>query len=247
MRKKEYIIYGLHPFLEAVESGKEIDKVFIQRGLSRETIGKITSAIRDTSIPYQFVPVQKLNRLTNKSHQGVVAFISPVAYQKIEDILPGLYEDGKIPLVLLLDGITDVRNLGAIVRSAECFGVHALIIPDKGSAQVNEVAIKTSAGALLRIPLVRSKDILLTAKFLKDSGLQVLAASEKTEDDLYNADFNKPIALILGSEERGVDVKLLKLSDSIIKIPMAGSISSLNVSVASGIILHEIFRKRREI
>ncbi len=244
MRKKEYVIYGLHPFFEAIKAGKEIDKVLIQKGLNKENLGKITSVLKETSIPYQFVPVQKLNRVTNKNHQGVIAFVSPVTYQNLENIIPGLYEEGKTPLILILDGITDVRNMGAIARSAECFGVHAIVIPARGSAQINEVAIKTSAGALLRIPLVRSSDLVKTIHFLKNSGIQLSAASEKSESAFYKTDFSKPTVLILGSEESGVQEKFQKLADHILQIPMTGKISSLNVSVAAGIILQEIFRSR---
>jgi 23S rRNA (guanosine2251-2'-O)-methyltransferase len=197
-------------------------------------------------IPVQFVPMEKLNRITRQNHQGVVAMISEITYQKIEAILPMVYEQGKTPLVVMLDHITDVRNLGAIARTAECSGVDAILIPEKGSAQVNQDAIKTSAGALYKVPVCRynsSKEIIT---FLKSSGLKIVAATEEASSDYTDIEMTQPVALILGSEESGISAELLKISDELIRIPIFGDIQSLNVSVAAGVIIYEILRQRKQ-
>jgi 23S rRNA (guanosine2251-2'-O)-methyltransferase len=190
--------------------------------------------------------MEKLNRITRQNHQGVVAMISEITYQKIEAILPMVYEQGKTPLVVMLDHITDVRNLGAIARTAECSGVDAILIPEKGSAQVNQDAIKTSAGALYKVPVCRynsSKEIIT---FLKSSGLKIVAATEEASSDYTDIEMTQPVALILGSEESGISAELLKISDELIRIPIFGDIQSLNVSVAAGVIIYEILRQRKQ-
>jgi 23S rRNA (guanosine2251-2'-O)-methyltransferase len=244
--KKENFIYGIRPVIEALKSGKEIEKVLIRKGLRGEGFQQLHSLIREIEIPIQFVPLEKLNRMTRQNHQGVVAMISGITYQKIETILPSVYEQGKVPLVLVLDHITDVRNLGAIARTAECSGVDAILIPEKGSAQVNQDAIKTSAGALYKVPVCRYHSARESVTFLKNSGLKIIAATEKANSDYTDADMTQPLALILGSEESGISAELLDMADNLIQIPVMGEIQSLNVSVAAGIILYEILRQRKQ-
>ena len=242
--KKETYIYGIRPAIEAIKSGKELEKIFLQNGLKGEGFRELFGLIRDLEIPFQFVPVEKLNRLSRQNHQGVISFVSEITYQRIEDIVPFVFEQGRQPLFLILDRITDVRNVGAIARTAECAGVDGILIPSRGSAQINSDAIKTSAGALYKLPVVRCNDLKESIRFLKESGLTIVAANEKTELNYTMADFNKPMALILGSEGEGISDELLKLTDQTIRIPLQGEINSLNVSVASGVILFEILRQR---
>ncbi len=244
--KKENIIYGIRPIIEAVKSGKEIDKILIQTGLNNELYFQLRKLINEFKIPFQYVPVKKLNRITSKNHQGVICFISNIVYHNIENLLPGIYEDGKLPLLLILDRITDVRNMGAIARTAECAGLDAIIIPEKGSAQINSDTIKASAGSLYKIPVCRCKNLKNTIEYLKESGVQIIAATEKAGNYYTSADFTKPTAIIMGSEENGVSGEYLKRSDFKVKIPILGDIESLNVSVATGVILYEAVNQRRK-
>lgn len=243
--KNENIIFGTRAVIEAINAGKEVDKVFIQDRLTNELISELKKLVRDHKIPFQFVPVEKLNRLTTKNHQGVVAYFSAVTYYKIEDVLPSVFEQGKVPLFIILDRITDVRNFGAIARSAECAGAHAIIIPSRGAAQVNGDAIKTSAGALHKIPVCREDNLKDTIEYLKESGVQIVACTEKTESYYYSIDLTSPTAIIMGSEEDGISGEYIRRSDHKAKIPLMGEIGSLNVSVASGIILYEAVRQRQ--
>lgn len=242
--KKENFIFGIHPVIEAIKSGKEMDRVLLQKNLRGESFRELFNLIRDLEIPFQFVPPEKLNRLSRQNHQGVIAYITDITYQKIEDILPLLYERGRVPLILLLDGITDVRNMGAIGRTAECAGVDAIVVPLKGSAMINSEAIKTSAGALYKVPVCRTSNPKETVILMKESGLQVMAATEKGSKSYLSADYSSPLLLIMGSEGAGISADLLGLCDEHIMIPLAGEIESLNVSVASGVILFEIIRQR---
>lgn len=244
MNPQTDFIFGIRAVEEAIHSGKEIDRVLIRKGLGGELFQAFFSVVRENNIPFQYVPEEKLNRITGKNHQGVIAFISSVVYHNIETIIPGIFEQGEIPLILLLDSITDVRNMGAIARSAECAGVHAIVIPEKGSAQINADAVKTSAGALHHIPVCRVKSLVNTVKFFKDCGLHVLAATEKASDLYFTSDFQKPVAIILGAEDVGVNPDLLRIADTLVKIPMKGQISSLNVSAATSVILFEAVRQR---
>lgn len=244
--KKENFIYGIHPVIEALKSGKEIEKILIQAGLRGEGFQQLHALIREMEIPVQFVPLEKLNRVTWQNHQGVVAMIPEITYQKIESILPFIYEQGKMPLVLMLDHITDVRNLGAIARTAECSGVDAILLAEKGSAQINQDAIKTSAGALYKVPVCRYHSITEFVTFLKNSGLKIIAATEKANSDYSDVDMTQPLALILGSEESGISDELLKAADVLVRIPIKGEIQSLNVSVAAGVIIYEILRQRKQ-
>ncbi len=239
------LLFGLRPVIEAVNAGKEIDKLFIQNNLTGDIHSELRKLIKDHEIPFQYVPIEKLNRLTRKNHQGVVCYLSTIIYQKIEDILPFVFEQGKTPLLLILDRITDVRNFGAIARGAECAGVNAIVIPSKGAAQVNGDAIKTSAGALHKIPVCRSENLKTTIDYLKNSGVQIVACTEKTESVYYDVNYTLPTAIILGSEENGISDEYLKRSDARAKIPLLGEIGSLNVSVATGVILYEAIRQRR--
>jgi 23S rRNA (guanosine2251-2'-O)-methyltransferase len=241
---KNNLIYGIRPVMEALEAGKTLDKVFVQNNLRGDLFRDLKQLLYSSGIQIQYVPQEKLNRLTRKNHQGVVAFLSIIPYHDITSIIPGIFEKGEMPLILILDRISDVRNFGAISRTAECTGVHALIIPQKGAAQVNEDAIKTSAGALHRIPVCKSTNLKDTLKFLKDSGLQVLTASEKGNDPYHKIDMNMPLAIVMGSEEDGVSEELMKLSDQLVSIPILGQIKSLNVSVAAGVLLYEAVRQR---
>jgi len=244
MAKTENYIFGIHAVLEAVHAGKDLDKVLVRRGAGSDLLKKLMGVLGSRDIPVQLVPVEKLNRITGKNHQGVIAWISQLTYSDIGTVLPAIYESGEDPLILLLDGVSDVRNFGAIARSAECAGVHAIVIPFSGSAAINSDAIKTSAGALHRIPVCRERDLLSAARFLRDSGVKLFAATEKAEEVLFNVDFTGPAAIIMGSEDRGVSNALLKDTDQWVSIPMKGSISSLNVSVAAGVILFEVVRQR---
>ncbi len=242
--EKDNLIFGLRPIIEAIRSGKEIDKLLIQSGLKGELVSQLMGLLKQHNVVFQYVPVEKLNRLTLKNHQGVVGYISTITYQKIQDILPAIFEAGKTPLILILDRITDVRNFGAVVRTAECSGVDAIIIPVKGGAQINSDSMKTSAGALNTVPVCRENNLKETIEFLRESGLQVIACTEKTTDMYYSHDFTLPVAIIMGSEEDGVSYELLNASDALAKIPLLGEIASLNVSVAAGVILYEAVRQR---
>lgn len=238
------LTYGIRAVIEAINAGKEVDKILIQQGLNNPLFNELKPLIRDKNIPFQYVPPEKLKRLTSQNHQGVIAYITSITYQKIEDILPGIFEQGKTPLILILDRITDVRNFGAIARSAECAGVDAIVIPSRGSAQINADAIKTSAGALHKIPVCRTDNLKATLDYLKESGLQIVACTEKTDSNYYTIDLTLPSAIIMGSEEDGVSPEYLKRSDQKAKIPLLGEIGSLNVSVATGIILYEAVKQR---
>lgn len=246
MKEKDSGIFGLRPILEAIESGKTIDKLFLQKGLQGETFSELRKKISEFEIPTQCVPVEKLNRLTRKNHQGVFAFLSPIEFYQIENLLPQIYEEGKVPFLLILDRISDVRNFGAIARTAECVGVHAIIVPQKGSASVNADAVKTSTGALYNIPVCKENNLKKTIQYLQNSGIQIISATEKAGEFLYQADFSNPVAIMMGSEEDGISVDLLKISDQMVKLPMFGKTSSLNVSVACGTFLYEVVRQRNE-
>lgn len=241
---EENLIFGIRAVIEAINADKTIEKILLQKGLSNELFNQLRQALRGKDIPYQFVPPEKLNRVTDKNHQGVIAYIAEIVYYSVEDLLTQTFEKGKVPLVLILDRITDVRNFGAVARSAECAGVDFIIIPSRGAAQINGDAIKTSAGALHRLPVCREDNLKTTIEYLKEYGLQIVACHEKTETLIYNVDFKKPTCIIMGSEEDGISNEYLKRSDVQAKIPMPGKIASLNVSVACGIVLFEAVHQR---
>jgi len=242
--QEENLIFGMRSVIEALDAGKDIEKILIQKGLSNELYNQLRQSLKGQTVPIQFVPPEKLKRLTDKNHQGVIAYLTEINYYATEDLLSEVFEKGNIPLVLVLDRVTDVRNFGAIARSAECAGVDFIIIPSRGAAQINGDAVKTSAGALHRLKVCREDNLKNTLEFLKESGLQVISCHEKTDKLIYDADFTKPTAIIMGSEENGISNEYLKRSDMQVKIPMPGKIASLNVSVASGIVLFEVVKQR---
>jgi 23S rRNA (guanosine2251-2'-O)-methyltransferase len=244
MQKEKDMIFGLRPIIEAVESGKEIEKIFIKRELGGELAQQLWNLVHERQIPVVKVPVEKLNRLTRKNHQGAIAYLSPVVYQHIEDIIPVLYEEGKTPFVVVLDGVTDVRNFGAIARTCECAGVDAIVVPMKGGAAANADAVKTSAGALHIIPVCREISVQKAVQFLKDSGLTIVAASEKAVHDYSQADYRNPLAIVMGSEDVGISPEVLRLCDQMVSIPVLGKIQSLNVSVAAGVLIYEAVKQR---
>ncbi len=243
MTDKDFI-FGIRAVIEAIDSGKEVNKLMVQKGLQGDLWKELHSLLKANDIPYQFVPIEKLNRVTRKNHQGVVCFLSPVTYHTIEQLLPTIYEAGKTPALLMLDRITDVRNFGAIARTAECMGIDAIIIPEKGSALITSDAVKTSAGALHRIPVCRAHNLKNTIEYLTECGLQIVACTEKTDNVIYNVNFALPTLIIMGSEEDGISGEYIKRSTVCAKIPMRGHIASFNVSVATGVILYELVRQR---
>lgn len=244
MAKNDQFIFGLHSIMEALQAGREIDKVLVRHGSSSDQMKRLLTELNKQEVPIQRVPVEKLNRLTSKNHQGVIAWLSAITYSHITQLIPSVYESGEDPMILILDGISDVRNFGAIARSAECAGAHAVVIPVSGSAAINADAIKTSAGALHRIPVCRVRDLAATARFLRESGLRLIASTEKADTSLFHTDLTGPVGIIMGSEEKGISPPLLKEADHLASIPMTGQIASLNVSVAAGIMLFETLRQR---
>lgn len=245
MKKKEEFIYGLHPVIEAIRSGKEIEKVLFRAGLKGETVRVLTALVKEKKVPFQYVPAEKLNRITPGNHQGVIAFVSVITYTKLEDLVPFIFEAGRSPLLLVLDGVTDVRNLGAVARTAECAGADGMVIPAYGSAQVSEDAVRASAGALLRLPVCKTPNLLTAISYIKQSGIRVAGATEKADGVYTDSTLHGPLAIVMGSEEKGLSPEVLKQCDALLKIPMLGEISSLNVSVAAGVLLFEAVRQRR--
>lgn len=243
MNKTDYI-FGLRAIIEAIDAGKDIDKVLIRKDLGGELAKELWAKIKEYGIVVQKVPVEKLNRITMKNHQGAIALLSAVTYFRLEQIVPSLYEDGALPLVLVLDGITDTRNFGAIARTAECASVDAIVIPERNSVSVNADAVKTSAGALLKIPVCRERSVESAVRFLKDNGYRIIGATEKTDRLYPDANYLLPTAIVMGSEDTGISKEVLALCDDLVSIPILGSIESLNVSVAAGVIVYEAVRQR---
>ncbi|HJD91539.1 23S rRNA (guanosine(2251)-2'-O)-methyltransferase RlmB [Bacteroides coprosuis] len=244
MVDKSEIIFGVRAVIEAVEAGKEIDKILVKKDIQSDLSKELFTALRGKMVPVQRVPVERLNRVTRKNHQGVIAYVSAVTYQKVEDLVPFLYEQGKNPFFVMLDGVTDVRNFGAIARTCECAGVDAVVIPMKGSVSVNADAVKTSAGALHTLPVCREQSLNTTIKYLKDSGFRILAATEKGDYNYTQGDYTGPICLIMGSEDKGISAENLSLCDEWMTIPILGNIQSLNVSVAAGVLIYEAVKQR---
>jgi 23S rRNA (guanosine2251-2'-O)-methyltransferase len=244
--EKEFI-FGVHPVMEAVESGKYINKILLQKGTKGELHDKLVALLRDRKVPIQSVPIEKLNRITRKNHQGVICYLSPIPFHRVEDLLPALFEEGKTPLIIALDSITDIRNFGAIARSAECLGADFIVIPEKGGVTVNADAVKTSAGALHNIPVCRTPNLFRTLQYVQLSGVKLISCTEKTEKLVDQEDFSVPVAIVMGGEDTGIENSILELSDAKVKIPMSGKIASLNVGVASGIVLYEVARQRGEL
>ncbi|AFK04994.1 RNA methyltransferase, TrmH family, group 3 [Emticicia oligotrophica DSM 17448] len=239
---KPDIVFGVQSVLETLKSTKEIEKILLQRDFGHAEVEKLA---REREIPVQRVPLEKLNRVTMKVHQGVIAFVSAVNYAKTSNVVADTFEKGETPLLLVLDRITDVRNFGAIARTAECAGVNAIVVPARGAAQVNADAMKTSVGALNHLPVCRENSLSQVVSELQQSGIQVVACTEKANDELYEIDFTLPTAILMGSEEDGISDNLLEQADFATKIPMMGKIGSLNVSVATAIILYEAVRQRQ--
>lgn len=239
------MIFGIRAVAEAISAGKEVDKILIRKDLSGELAGELFEMLRGSNIVVQRVPQEKLNSITRKNHQGVIAFISPINYQPVEEIVASLYEQGKVPFIIVLDHLTDVRNFGAIARTAECAGVDAIIIPSKGSVSVTADAVKTSAGALMNIPVCRVQSLYNCVKYLKDCGLQIMGASEKSNINYTDADMTTPLALVMGAEDKGISTEILSLTDTTVSLPQYGKIASLNVSVAAGVMIYEVLRQRK--
>lgn len=240
------MIFGIRAVIEAVEAGKEIDRLLIKKDLQGDLSHELFAAIKGLDIPVQRVPMERLNRITRKNHQGVIAFTTQITYQHVEDLVPTLFEQGKDPFFVLLDGVTDVRNFGAIARTAECAGVDAIIIPSKNSVSVNADAIKTSAGALHSLPVCRENQISQTIRFLKNCGIRIVCATEKGNLNYTKGTYTGPVCLVMGAEDKGIPQEHLALCDEWVQIPILGKIESLNVSVAAGILIYEIVKQRTE-
>jgi 23S rRNA (guanosine2251-2'-O)-methyltransferase len=240
-QNKQQVIYGLRPVIEALASGQQVERVLIQNGLNSSLLNELRSKLKECDVPFQYVPVEKLNKMTSGNHQGVVATIAAVKYHSFMEIMETLEEPS---VVVLLDHVTDVRNMGAIARTAECTGVAALVVPDHGSAAINEDAIKTSSGALLRLPVCREQNLKTVVNLAKQCGYQVVAATEKGAVHYREVDFRKPTLLIMGNEETGISSELLKMSDMRAKLPIVGEVASLNVSVAAGVFMYEALEQR---
>lgn len=238
------MIFGIRAVIEAVEAGKNVDKVIVKRELQGDLFRELNAVLKEHEIPMQKVPLERIDRYTRKNHQGVIAFLSAITYDRIEEIIPFLYEQGKDPFILVLDGLTDVRNFGAIARTCEVAGVDAIVIPTRGSVSVNADAVKTSAGALLKIPVCKEPNLTEAIQFLKNSGLKVVAATERAASNYTQAEMTGPIAIVMGSEESGISNDNLRICDELVKIPQFGTIGSLNVSVAAGVLIYEVIRQK---
>lgn len=238
------MVFGIRAVMEAIDAGKEIEKVFMRRELGGELAKELTERLSERRVPVLRVPIEKLNRMTMKNHQGVVAFTSSIEYQSVEHVIPALYDEGRLPFIVMLDGVTDVRNFGAIARTCECAGVDAIVVPMKGGAASNADAIKTSAGALHKIPVCRENSLHNTVSYLQKCGVRVIAASEKAAHSYAEADYSGPVAIVLGAEDTGISHDILRICDDMVSIPVRGQIGSLNVSVAGGIIIYEALKQR---
>ncbi len=239
----QQMIFGLHPVMEAIDAGREISKVLLRKGLEGDMHRELLTMLHRHDIPSQVVPVEKLNRVTRKNHQGVIAFVSPVEYARIENLVPSLFENGENPFIVICEGITDTRNVGAIARTAECAGAHAILLPTKGSAMISADAVKTSAGALNHIAVCRTDNLKATLTFLKNSGLKIIAATEKAHDIYHQANLTGPAALLLGAEDTGIPAEYLRMADVVVKIPVKGHVSSLNVSAAAAVLMYEMVKQ----
>ncbi len=241
---KQEMVFGIRAVIEAINTDKEVDKVLFRKGVKGELFGELFKLVRDKNIPFQYVPSEMIDKLNTRNNQGVIAYITPVEYHDIEELVSTKLAEGRQPIVLVLDRITDVRNFGAIARSAECAGVDAIVIPHKHSARISSDAIKTSAGALYNIPVCKVVNMRKMLKKLKFDGFRVFAATEKAEKLYTNADLKQPVAIVMGSEDKGIDERLMEVVDEQIKIPILGEIESLNVSVAASLIVYEVIRQR---
>lgn len=245
MEKSDYI-FGIRAVIEAIESGKSIDKVLVRRDLGGDLARELAGVLRQYGILSQRVPADRLNRITMKNHQGVIALVSPVTYHRLDNLLPSLYEEGRNPFIIALDGLTDTRNFGAIGRTADCSGVDGIVIPERNSVSVTPDAVKTSAGGLFYVPVCRERDIVTAVRLLRDSGVKVVGATEKGAVNYTDIDYTGPVAVVMGSEDTGISDDVLRLCDELAAIPMLGNIGSLNVSVAAGVLMYEVVRQRRQ-
>lgn len=243
MEKTDYI-FGIRAVIEAIESGKNIDKILIRKDLSGELSKELWNKIKQYGILTQRVPQQRLNRITMKNHQGVIASLSPVEYFKLEHLVPLFYEEGRVPFVVVLDGVTDTRNFGAIGRTADCAGVDAIIIPERNSASVTPDAVKTSAGGLFYVPVCRERDVVSAVRFLKDNGYKIVGSTEKGARNYTKVNYDVPVAIVMGAEDTGISEEVLRICDELAAVPMLGNIGSLNVSVAAGVMMYEVVRQR---
>ena len=244
MIDKTQYIYGIHAVLEAIDAAKDIDKILLSKTLNPETAQEIIEKARALRVPVQRVPVQKIDRITRRNHQGVLAMMAAVTYYRVDDLVPRLFDDGENPFVVVLDGVTDVRNFGAVARTCECAGVSAIVIPDHESVSVNADAVKTSAGALNYLPVCRERNLVSAVKFLRDSGFKIVGTSDKSQTSYTHADYTGTVAIVLGAEDKGISPEIMKLCDTQVLIPEFGHINSLNVSVAGGIMIYEVVRQR---
>lgn len=244
MIDKTQYIYGVHAVLEAIDAGKDIDKILLSKTLNDETAKEISERARQLRVPVQRVPVQKIDRITRRNHQGVLAMMAAVTYYRVEDLVPQLFDEGVNPFVVVLDGVTDVRNFGAVARTCECAGVNAIVIPERESVSVNADAVKTSAGALNYLPVCRERNLVNAVKLLRDSGFIIVGTSDKQHLPYTKADYTGPVAIVLGAEDKGISPEIMKLCDTQVLIPEFGNINSLNVSVAGGIMIYEVVRQR---
>nr|WP_293302229.1 23S rRNA (guanosine(2251)-2'-O)-methyltransferase RlmB [Allomuricauda sp.] len=238
-------IYGIRAVLEAIGAEQPINKIFLQKGLKGELFKELETTIRKNGISTSYVPIEKLNRLTRNNHQGVVAQISPVKFHVFETLVENILAQEEKPFFLLLDQVSDVRNFGAIIRTAECCGVHGIIVPKNGAAPITDDTVKTSAGAAFTVPIAKVDHLKDALFYLQSSNIQIVAATEKTEDEIYAVDFDQPTAIIMGSEDKGISPSILSMVDHKAKLPLLGNIGSLNVSVACGVFLYEVVRQRR--
>jgi len=244
MIDKTQYIYGIHAVLEAIEAGKDIDKILLSKTLNDETAKEISDRARQLRVPVQRVPVQKIDRITRRNHQGVLAMMAAVTYYRVEDVVPQLFDNGENPFIVILDGVTDVRNFGAVARTCECAGVSAIVIPDRESVSVNADAVKTSAGALNYLPVCREHNLVNAVRFLRDSGFKIVGTSDKSQMPFTQGDYTGPVGIVLGAEDKGISPEIMKLCDTRVLIPEFGHINSLNVSVAGGIMIYEVVRQR---
>ncbi len=242
---KDYL-FGIKPVIEALESRKSLDKILIKKGKNDDNISDIRSLARKLRVPVSFVPQEKLDRITRKNHQGCIALSSPIEFSQVAQVLPNIFEKGEMPLIMILDGITDVRNFGAIARTCLSAGFHAIVIPSSGFARIGADAVKTSAGAILKLDICREDNLARTIEFMQESGVCVYAATEKAEENYYNSDFVSPTAIVLGAEDKGVSTAVMRRVDNIVKIPMSNNFDSLNVSVAAGVLAFEAVKQRLE-
>ena len=244
MIDKTQYIYGIHAVLEAIEAGKDIDKILLSKTLNDDTAREISDLARQLRIPVQRVPVQKIDRITRRNHQGVLALMAAVTYYRLEDLVPQMFDNGENPFIVVLDGVTDVRNFGAVARTCDCAGVSTIVIPDHESVSVNADAVKTSAGALNYLPVCREHNLVKAVKLLRDSGFKIVGTSDKSQMSYTSANYTEPVAIVLGAEDKGVSPEIMKLCDTQVVIPEFGHINSLNVSVAGGIMIYEVVRQR---